>query len=151
MTDAAHLPLSHLSASSPQLFSPFLRLLFFKHHPALLCQLIPQKKKKKRSHTHTCLRSSPPLRHLETISGKMSHLQPRWKRTLTDASLFPSSSVTVWTLMKKRWVLVCAPIYLSEPRDMHAYPHLSIFTTCTYFSNVHSIISHLILVKIKIL
>lgn len=46
--------------------------------------------------------------------GGMSHLQPRWKRTLAvTTSSSSSSSVTVWTLMKKRWVLSCAPIYLS--------------------------------------
>lgn len=45
-------------------------------------------------------------------SEEMSHLQPRWKRTLSVTSP-SSSSVTVWTLMKKRWVLSYAPIYLS--------------------------------------
>lgn len=135
MTDAAHLPLSHLSASSSQLFSPFLPL-FWKHHLALLCQLTPHKKAC--IHTHLRVRVSTPalpLRHLETISRKMSHLQPGWKRTLTVTSFLPSSSVTVWTLMKKRWVLVCALIYLGEPRDTHAYPHLSVITAHTFFSH----------------
>jgi len=95
------------------------------------------------THTHTYTPPPIPFPHPSSIwrrrSIEMSHLQPRWKRTLTSSS---SSSVTVWTLMKKRWVLSCAPIYLSGQGTCTLIPAflplslscLSSLTWCNFFN-----------------
>lgn len=67
------------------------------------------------SHTHTHARSLWlfPLCWRRRC-GETSHLQPK-----VETHLHPSSSsffsVTVWTLMNKRWVLCCDRIYLPTP------------------------------------
>lgn len=106
MTDASRLPFSHLSACSLAVGFLLLQTFFFYHAPYCIPSGTPS------SDTHRCIPPHLPFpHHSETWSGKMSHLQPRWKCTLVVTS---SSFVTVWTLMKKRWVLSCAPIYLSD-------------------------------------
>lgn len=105
MADAWHLPLSasHLSPCSPAVwlsllsdfFNTLLRLLA---HPLL---------------KHALPAPSPILTKdrrslIYNQGGNAFSLLPHHPHTSP-----PSSSVMVWTLMKKRWVLFCGSIYLS--------------------------------------
>lgn len=118
MTNAWHLPLSptHLSPCSPAVGLPLLSSL---STPCIT------------SCTHTHL---PPFPSIESRRLTISHSQPRWKCILIVTS--SSSSVTVWTLMRKRWVLSCPlPIYLSGQGTF------TLISTCLRLS--YSPVSHL--------